>query len=166
MIPKPHHDPEGERSEPSPTVHGLPDQAADALPGIISPLRLSVDFAANTQPGVVSVTMGNGVLRMHGSHAAQESGRLTLSLRWSGAFRAHGLSVGDVLSGGWAITRAESNRLDATRPSVSAEAGDAVLPTVSIVKLESARDDDEFTARIWGEERSTGSAVICGWSRA
>lgn len=166
MLPKPHQDPVGEFIEPLGAPRALPDPAAGALPGIVNPLGLSVDFAANTQPGVVSITMGNGVVRMRGSHTAQESGSLTLSLRWSGAFRAHGLAVGDVLSGGWTITRSEPNRLDAGRPSLSARDGDAVLPTVSIVKLESGLDDDEFTARVWGEDGSSRSAVIRGWSRA
>jgi hypothetical protein len=166
MIPNSRFDPE--LGLPETTLGRLPAArpSAGELPGVVNPLRMSVDFAANTQPGVVSITMGNGVVRMRGSHAAQESGRLTLSLRWSGAFRAHGLAVGDDLAGGWTITRAETNRLDAGRPSLSARDGEAVLPTVSIVKLEGGRDDDEFTARVWGDEGSTRSAVIRGWSRA
>lgn len=143
-----------------------PHPTADQLPGIVNPLRMSVDFAANTQPGVVSVTLGNGVVRMRGAHESQASGTLTLSLRWSGLFRAHGLAIGDELGGGWTIARAETNRIDACRPSLSVQDGEVVLPTVSIVKLEDGRDDDEFTARIWGGEGSSRSAVISGWSRA
>ncbi|WP_368498754.1 hypothetical protein [Herbiconiux sp. A18JL235] len=145
-------------------VARVPDPKGPPLPGIVSPLQFSAEFAVNANSGIVSVTLGNGRVRLSGGGLGPSSGALRMSLRWTDGFLAHGLVVDDVLDGGWRVVSVSDRGAEFTGPSLVASAREVEVPTITILKTSEPEPTDEFTARIWGEAPECRGASIRGWS--
>ncbi|MDO9396868.1 MAG: hypothetical protein Q7T71_10015 [Herbiconiux sp.] len=142
----------------------LPRGDRPALPGIVSPLSVTVDFASNSQHDAVSITMGNGRVRLAGGLRRGTSGPLGLRLDWSDGFHAHGIGVGDAL-GEWTVERVGRSQLVLRGDALGPDHREAELPMVSVVKTSGAEAGDEVTVRVWGEAEEFRGAAIRGWSR-
>ncbi|GAA2239558.1 hypothetical protein N1031_17110 [Herbiconiux moechotypicola] len=146
-------------------VARVSDQLRAPLPGIVSPLAFSADFAVNSQSDVVSLTLGNGRVRLVNTAAEGASGALHLSLSWSAGFHAHGLAPSVVEDGQWVVDSVGESGAELSRAALTTDARETVVPTVTIVKTEGAGVGDEFVARLWGEAPDCRGAVLRGWSR-
>jgi hypothetical protein len=150
---------------PSEPVSGESDEPTRVpLPGIVSPLAFSVDFACNSQRDAVSITMGNGRLRLARESVHETSGPLHLSLQWSFGFRAHALVAG-VKHAGWRVDLVTDDCAELSRTALTSRDREAQLPMVTVVKLASSHSTDEFVARVWGEAPDCRGASLRGWSR-
>jgi hypothetical protein len=173
MTPTPDSDGEDTPSSPNPlhtaaswasaVIGSLAADPPPSLPGIVNPLQFTADFAENSQDDAVSVTMANAVVKLAGV-PGPSSGALTLSLRWSDGFRADGIALGDSLPGDWRVVSLESTRIDLAHAPLTHDAHGALVPTVTIVKPNAARADDEFVARLVGTLGACRSQVVRGWA--
>ncbi|QJU54597.1 hypothetical protein SCB71_15870 [Herbiconiux sp. KACC 21604] len=145
-------------------VARVPDPQRPPLPGIVSPLSFAADFAVNANAGIVSVTLGNGRVRLSGGGLGPSSGPLRMSLRWAEGFLAHGLVVDDVLDGGWRVVSVSDRGAEFTGPELASSAREVEVPTITILKTAEPDPTDEFTARVWGEAPECRGASIRGWS--
>ncbi|SDZ57557.1 hypothetical protein [Herbiconiux ginsengi] len=134
------------------------------LPGIVSPLEFSVDFAVNAQADAASVTLGNGVVRLPPLCSVLTSGILTLSLRWTPGYCADGVREGDLLFDDWVVDLVQATRIDLRHAALVDECWETTVPMMTIVKPSAAETGDEFTARVSGEALGFRGAGIRGWA--
>jgi hypothetical protein len=138
--------------------------AAEPVPGIVAPLEFVVDFAANSQSDAVSVSMANGSVGV-APWAADASGVVTISLRWSEGFRVAGLEPGREIDG-WTVSAVAAGRADLEHPSLGRGEPAVAVPALTLVKAGAPDGLDEITARVSGTSDYCRDFTIRGWSRA
>jgi hypothetical protein len=139
-------------------------QEAAPTSGIIAPLEFTAQFAANSQPDAVSVSMANGRVSI-APWALDDSGLVTISLRWSAGFRLTGLPLGREVDG-WTVTSVTPSRVDLDHPSLRRGEPAVTVPTVTLVKPGAPDELDEFTARLSGTSEYCRDKTVRGWSRS
>ncbi|MCS5713750.1 hypothetical protein NVV95_04190 [Herbiconiux sp. CPCC 205716] len=134
------------------------------LPGIVAPLEFALDFAANSQSDAVSVSLANGTVGV-APWAADASGVLTISVRWSEGFSLAGLETGSEIDG-WTVAAVAAGRADLEHPSIGRGVPAVPVPALTLVKAGAPDDGDEVTARVSGTSGYCRDCTVRGWSRS
>jgi hypothetical protein len=139
------------------------EAAAGPRTGIITPLAFHVEFAVNSQNDAVSVALANGRVSVT-SQAADDSGPLTLGVRWSSGFTAAGLVKGKSL-GEWTVDSVADGRAELTHRSLDRGSRGADLPEILLVKPAAPEASDEVSVRLAGTSDYCSDWLIRGWAR-